>query len=477
MKKNFDVIVAGAGPVGLWLACELKLAGVDVAVIERRRERTVQSRALTIHGRTLEVFALRGLAGRFLRSGKHIPSGHYAALDTRLDFSPFDTRFPYTLFLPQAVTEERLEERAQELGVVVARGVEVNAVADMGDHVDISTGCGDFSAAYLVGADGARSVVRTGADIAFDGLEAGHSLMLGDVVLASPPASPVVSKTNEHGTVMIAPLGDGKHHRIVLVDPQRTHVPRFEPVTLEELAAPAARIAGEDFEPHDPIWMSRFTDETRLASTYRKGRILLAGDAAHIHAPMGGQGMNVGLQDAMNLGWKLAAVVKGEAPTALLDTYTEERRSVGQTLYANTLSQVGLVTRFDPATLALRDTLADLLTMPAVNRRLAGEISGFDVHYASPSAEAVPPGKLHAGARVPDIDLTIDGVATTLYSSMVDGKWLHLVLDTSMSTTGPDWLPKSSIRTAEARSVEHGAFQGVRALLVRPDGYVHSIID
>lgn len=476
MKMNYDVVVVGAGPVGLWLACELKLAGVDVAVLERRTERTAQSRALTIHGRSLEVFALRGLADRFLRTGKPIPTGHYAALDTRLDFSAFDTRFPYTLFLPQAVTEERLEERATELGVVIVRGVAATKIMDDGNRVHISTDAGEFSGSYVVGADGARSIVREHAGISYEGAEARNSLMLADVVLASPPAKPVVSVTNEHGSVMIAPLGDGKHHRIVLVDPQRTHVPRTEPVTLEEVAGPTARIIGKDYQARDPIWLSRFADETRLAGTYRKGRILLAGDAAHIHAPMGGQGMNVGLQDALNLGWKLAAVVKDEAPEKLLDTYDEERRPIGQILYTNTLAQVGLVTRFDPATLALRATLNELLKVPAVNHRLAGELSGFDVAYGDAVRAAGAAGRLAAGVRVPDMELVgKDDVLMSLYSLLVEGRWLHLSFKPGASVSGPEWLRSTSVQSLVADPSDHAALRGVRALLVRPDGYVAAV--
>lgn len=476
MKMNYDVVVVGAGPVGLWLACELKLADVDVAVLDRRTERIAQSRALTIHGRSLEIFALRGLADRFLGTGKPIPTGHYAALDTRLDFSPFDTRFPYTLFLPQAVTEERLEERATELGVTMVRGVAATGIRDDGNRVQISTHGGEYFASYVVGADGARSIVREHAGISYEGAEARNSLMLADVVLAAPPAKPVVSVTNEHGSVMIAPLGDGKHHRIVLVDPQRTHVPRTEPVTLEEVAGPTARIVGEDYQPRDPIWLSRFADETRLAATYRKGRILLAGDAAHIHAPMGGQGMNVGLQDALNLGWKLAAVVQGQAPDKLLDTYDEERRPIGQILYTNTLSQVGLVTRFDPATLALRETLNELLKIPTVNNRLAGELSGFDVAYGDDARAAGAAGRLADGVRVPDIELVgKDGVSMSLYSLLVEGRWLHLSFEPGASVSGPEWLRSGCFQSLETAPSDHAALRGVRALLVRPDGYVAAI--
>lgn len=477
MKKSFDVIIAGAGPVGLWLACELKLVGVDVGVIERRTERVTQSRALTIHGRSLELFALRGLAGRFLAEGKPIPTGHYAVLDTRLDFSPFHTRFPYTLFIPQAVTEGLLEEHAKNLGVDFLRGATVTSVNDDGEKVRVSSNAGEFSASYVVGADGARSVVREQAGIAFEGFEGLNTLMLADVVLASPPAQPVVSVANEHGLIMIAPLGDGKHHRIVLVDPQRTNVARTEPVMLGEIADATQRITGEDYQPRDAIWLSRFTDETRLAETYSKGRVLLAGDAAHIHAPMGGQGMNVGLQDAMNLAWKLAAVIKEDAPAGLLDSYGDERRPVGHILYTNTLAQVGLVTRFDPATLALRKTLNDLLAIPAVNHRLAGELSGFDVAYRAEDNETLAAGMLAAGIRVPDVDLAVaDGTATTLYGLMTEGKWLHISFERDARATPPEWLLPQGIHSVTALPLDDDAFRGVKALLVRPDGYAAAVV-
>jgi 2-polyprenyl-6-methoxyphenol hydroxylase-like FAD-dependent oxidoreductase len=477
MKKTYEVIVAGAGPAGLWLACELRLAGVDVAVIERRAERSAQSRALTVHGRSLEIFALRGLADRFVAAGKPIPTGHYAALDTRLDFSPFETAFPYTLFIPQAATEEQLEMRAAELGVDILRGTAVTGIEDLGDHVRVSAGGEVFTSLYVIGADGARSLVREQAGIAFEGSAARNTMMLADVVLGVPPARPVVSVTDENGSVMVAPLGDGIHHRIVLVDPRRMHVSRSEPVTLEEVADAALRILGLDCQPRDPIWLSRFTDETRLASAYRKGRVMLVGDAAHIHAPMGGQGMNVGIQDAMNLGWKLAAVLKGTAPETLLDSYEAERRPVGETLYANTLAQAGLVTRFDPATLALRTTLNDLLAIPAANRRMAGEISGFDLAYGPEAAVGRTNGRLAAGARVPDTVLATQGEdEKSLYPLLEAGNWLHLAFDAGAEAPPPAWLDANAIRFVSAAPKDDGIFAGVRAALVRPDGYAAAVV-
>ncbi|BCH24163.1 FAD-dependent oxidoreductase [Mesorhizobium sp. L-8-3] len=478
MKNEHDVVIVGAGPVGLWLACELRLAGVDVALLDRRDEPARQSRALTIHGRTLEVFALRGLEARFLASGRPIPTGHYGVLDTRLDFSPFRSRYPFTLFIPQATTEAMLEERARELGVDIMRGWTAESIDDTGADVIVSAegkeGRIRLAASYVVGADGARSIVRRETGIPFEGYPATQTLVLGDVVLGELLPRPVISSVNARGCAMIAPLGDGIHHRIVLLDPDRSAVAQNEPLTLGELQASTRKILGSDFGAADAIWLSRFTDETRLARTYRKGRVLLAGDAAHIHMPAGGQGMNVGIQDAMNLGWKLAAVVKGSAPESLLDSYEGERRPVGERLYANTLSQTALVSAFGPSGQALRATMETLLKIPAVNRFLAGELSGFDVAYDEAAGYGGADGRLRPGSRVPDIDLTTkEGELAGLHSFLTDGKWLSLSLADGAVAPRPDWLGDRDVRGLRA-SAKDELFTGYSALLVRPDGYLAS---
>ena len=476
MSNEFDVVVVGGGPVGLWLACELALADVKVAVLERRTARVTQIRALGIHGRTLEVFALRGLADRFLSRGRPMPFGHFGALDTRLDFSVFDTRFPFALVLPQPTTEGLLEERALELGVDIRRGHVVETVEPCADSIVIEGRNGGapfhLSARYVVGADGARSIVRHAAAIDFTGDPARHTMMLGDVVLDAPPALPMLTMVNEAGSLIILPFGDGVHHRVAVVDASST-VEASEPVSLGGLAAAATRVADTDFRPRDPIWLSCFTDETRLAEHYRKGRILLAGDAAHIHAPMGGQGMNVGIQDAMNLGWKLASVVHGTAPETLLDTYEQERRPVGEALRRNTLAQVALFCAFDPSTLAMRRMFEDILRVPEVNRQLADEISGFGVAYPEP---LFPPdqGWEHrrgvSGRRLPDIDLVLkDGSGTTLYRLLEDGFWVRLQL-----TPDAETLSDTSVITAVnvAYSGNDGLLANFASVLVRPDGYL-----
>jgi 2-polyprenyl-6-methoxyphenol hydroxylase-like FAD-dependent oxidoreductase len=331
-----------------------------------------------------------------------------------------------------------------------------------------------FAARYVAGADGARSIVRRAAGIALSGHPARLTMMLADAVLDTPPAKPaLMTIVNEVGGLFVVPLGDGVHHRIVVVDGPVSENGAAEPVSLDKLAAAAASIAGTDFRPRDPIWLSRFTDETRLADHYRKGRILLAGDAAHIHAPMGGQGMNVGIQDAMNLGWKLASVVHGKASETLLDSYEWERRPVGETLRRNTLAQVGLFCTFDPATLAMRRTLEDVLRIPEANRWFAEESCGFGVTYPH-SIVPLHAGWEHragvSGHRLCDREIVLeDGRKTMLHQMLRDGCWLQL-----------RFTPDAAIFRHEGattlvdldRNANTGLFAGFDSVLVRPDGFI-----
>ncbi|WP_411906702.1 FAD-dependent oxidoreductase [Rhizobium mayense] len=473
--KDVDVAVVGGGPVGLWVACELRLAGLETVVLERRSTPMAQSRALTMHGRTLELFAMRGVAERFLAEGRPIPTGHYAALDTRLDFSVFDTRYPFMLFLPQSRTEALIEDRARELGVEILRGHEVTGITgrerqDYRLSARHERGEASFHARAVIGADARRSIVRQTASIAFEGHDATLSIMMGDVCLRGLDGPPMRMVSNACGGVTIVPVGRDGATRVIVVDPERIHVPVGEPLTLGELASSARRILGEDIELCDPIWLSRFGDETRLATHYRSGRMFLAGDAAHLHLPAGGQGMNVGLQDAMNLGWKLAAVLNGTAPEALLDTYEKERRPVGAQLARNTEAQGALMTHFDPSHLALRAEMSELLRMPDVNRRLAGVLSGFDLQY--------PPvglftGEAGAGQRLPDRDVILaDGTATSLYRLLTPGTWLHLSCEGGVQTTLPGWLPTEAVRFAVTRGTKlEVSGREAHAVLIRPDGY------
>ncbi|WP_265975033.1 FAD-dependent monooxygenase [Brucella intermedia] len=474
--KNIDVVIVGGGPVGLWAGCELRLAGLNVVILERRVAPMSQSRALTIHGRTLELFAMRGLSERFLAEGKPIPTGHYAALDTRLDFSVFDTRYPFTLFLPQTRTETLIEEHARDLGVEILRGYEVEKIeGSETEGYRLSArqdgGLSLFHARAVIGADARHSIVRQTAEIAYEGHENTLSIMMGDVRLHGLDGPPFRMISNAHGGVTIVPVGPDGTMRLIVVDPRRAQVPVSEPLTLEELILSARHVLGEDLQLSAPTWLSRFGDETRLATSYRKGRLFLAGDAAHLHLPAGGQGMNVGLQDAMNLGWKLAAVLNGTAPETLLDSYEAERRPVGAQLARNTQAQGALMTNFDPAHLALRSELSELLKLPEVNRHLAGVLSGFDLSYPNNGLFGDAPG---GGQRAADHDVVLaNGALTSVYDLLSDGNWLHLSRKSALRVTLPEWLSANAVRFVDAHDINlEASCHRASAMLIRPDGYI-----
>jgi 2-polyprenyl-6-methoxyphenol hydroxylase-like FAD-dependent oxidoreductase len=481
MDTEYDVAIVGGGPTGLWLAAELALAKVRVIVLERRAERVKQSRGLAIHGRTLEVMALRGLADRFLSRGRPSPHFHFGVSETPLDFSGFDSRFPFVLLLPQAVSEEILEQHALTTGAEIRRSALVDKIEQSEDRVIIfgrdSNASFQIFARYVVGADGSRSMVRRQADIAFLGDPAQYTMMLGDVILDSRPETPLFTAVNEEGGLLVVPLPDGVHHRLAMVDARSTFVPPDTPLVLEELAAAAARIARTDFRPREPVWLSRFTDETRVAQHYRSRRIFLAGDAAHIHAPMGGQGMNVGIQDAMNLGWKLASVVKGNANELLLDSYERERWPVGDALRRNTLAQMRLFAAFDPASSALRAMFEDILRIGELNRQLAEEVSGFGVAYPEPLF-AASRGWEHrqdlSGRRLPDMDLVLkDGSSMTLYRLLEAGRWVQLQNEATDASTA---FASDEITVVDLAPDTRDRFSDGRySLLVRPDGYLSHV--
>jgi 3-(3-hydroxy-phenyl)propionate hydroxylase len=458
------VVIAGGGPTGLMLAGELALAGVDAAIVERRADQQlVGSRAGGLHARTIEVLDQRGIAERFLAQGQAYPVVRFHM--TSLDVSDFPSRHNCVLGLWQEHIERTLAEWVGELEVPIHREREVTGFVqhDDGVCVELADG-GSLRAEYLVGCDGGRSVVRKAAGIEFPGWDPTVSWLIGEFETSEEP------KWGFHVDALgIHAIGkaDGGAARVVLTE-KELHTDG-EPA-LHELREALVTVYGTDFGIRNPRWISRFTDMTRQAAVYRAGRVLLAGDAAHVHPPIGGQGLNIGVQDAVNLGWKLAQVVKGTSPDSLLDTYHAERHPVAARVLQTTMAQVAL-RRQDDRTKALGNILSGLLALDEPRRKLVGEVSGLDIHYDVGDSDDEHP---LVGRRMPDLDLvTTDGprrVFTLLHDArplLLDfgegldiGPWADRVRRVEASCAGPWELPVI------------GPVPAPGAVLVRPDGHV-----
>ena len=465
--NSCDVAVVGGGPVGMWLAAELYRGGVRPVVLERRAERPPYSKALTIYPRTVEQFAMRGLVHRWLAEGTPVPSSHFAILRNRLDFSFLDTRYPYTLFLPQRRTEELLEEHLAELGVPYLRQHAVTGLRQDETGVDLDVdspeGPAVVRAAYVAGCDGAASVVRAAAGIDFAGTPDAWQTIMGDIELTDPPQAPALTMNQPGGSIYMVAIGGGRH-RLAVVDHTTLYDLTDKPVTFGELRASAVRLAGTDFGMRETpdAWLSRVGNATRQAACYRAGRVLLAGDAAHVHYPAGGQGLNLGLQDATNLAWKLAAEIGGWAPPGLLDSYHAERYPVGLDVIDDSLAQCGLFANPSREGIALRDRFNAILgANPLLGQELAVRLSGLAIRY--PAAGQV------AGQRAPDLDLR-DAPAATIFGLLHAAKFVLLSLG-SAPVVPAGFAGRLDVVTGELAG-EHPEWAGVRAMLIRPDGYI-----
>lgn len=486
----YDVVVAGAGPVGLMLACELRLRGVNTLVLERLTEPSETIKAGSINVPTAEALYRRGLlpaleevqrAGfakmaEFMKSlGAETPSGaappkrfggHFAGL-WKLDPERLDPEDPDVvdspalgvMLVPQQELERVLGERAAELGVEVRRGCEVRGVTAYEDHVEVAVGGEPVTASYVVGCDGGRSTVRKAAGFDFPGTDptiTGHQAIC--TLADGEKLRPGWNRT-PYGLVVHGPVPG----RVLCVDFSGAPAERDTPVTVEELRDALRRASGTDVTVTAIQSATRFTDNARQAATYRKGRVLLAGDAAHVHSPFGGQGLNLGIQDAVNLGWKLAAVVRGEVPESLLDTYTAERHPVGARILDATRAQVALL-RPDPLTTALRDVVSDLMDTDDGNTYFTKLIGGLWLTYDLGGGHPL------TGHRAPDPELVRpDGTTARAGGLCQDGSALLLDLagSAAVQAVAEPWADRVRMVAAKASGLP-----GVAALLIRPDGFV-----
>ena len=458
-----EVLIAGAGPTGLMLAAELALVGVDAAIVERRDSQDLAgSRAGGLHSRTIEVFEMRAIADRFLSRGQIAQVVGFNLV--RLDISDFPTRHPYGLALFQNHIERILADWVAELGVQIYRSREVTGFTQDDSGVTVAVSGGNpLRAQYLVGCDGARSVVRKTAGIDFPGWDPTTSWIIAEVRTTEVPTWGL--RVDATGATQAIGKGDSGEARMVLMDREPTS---GEP-TLRDLKQRLIDIYGSDFGVHDPIWLSRFTDMTRQAATYRQGRVLLAGDAAHVHPPIGGQGLNIGVQDAVNLGWKLAQVVKEISPQGFLDTYHAERHPVGARVLKNTMAQTAL-RRSDERTKALGDIIAELVVMDEPRKRLAAEMSGLAIHYD------LGDGHPLLGRRMPDLEVVTAGGPVRVFTLVHSARPVVINFGEPGSIDVRSWAGR--VQSIDAKYdgpwelPEIGAVSAPTTVLIRPDGYV-----
>lgn len=462
-----EVLVVGAGPTGLMLAAELALAKVDVAIVERRAsQHLIGSRAGGLHSRTIEVLDQRGIADRFLAQGQVAQVAGFAWI--RLDISDFPTRHAYGLALWQNRIESILADWVGELGVPIYRGREVTGMSqdDTGVDIVLSDG-GAMRADYLVGCDGGRSLIRKTAGIEFPGWDPTISCLIAEAELTEEPEWGL--RHDDNGIHSFSRTDDGNRVRLLVTEREVISFRDGNEPSLRDVSAALITVYGSDYGVHSPRWISRFTDMTRQAASYRDQRVLLAGDAAHVHFPVGGQGLNIGVQDAVNLGWKLAQVVKKISPDSLLDTYHAERHPIATRVLRDTMAQSALLRRDDRID-ALRETVSQLLQIEEARRRLAATMSGLEVHYDLGGGHPL------LGRRVPDLDLrTADG-PLRVFTLLHDAQPVLLNLGEPGSPDITAWADRvRQIDAAYSGAWELpaiGTVDAPTAVLIRPDGYV-----
>jgi 3-(3-hydroxy-phenyl)propionate hydroxylase len=473
--KEHAVVIAGAGPTGLMLAGELALAGVDIAIVERRpNQELAGSRAGGLSSRSLEVFDQRGIVDRFLAQGQIAQVTGFAAM--RLDISDFPTRHNYGLALRQKHIERILAGWVSELAVPIYRSCELTCFAqdDSGVTIELSDGA-LLRASYLVGCDGGRSQVRKAAEIEFQGWDATTSSILAEAEMAEEPplgihrtAFGIHAFGREEYEIRDGKIVFAKEGPIGVMVTEKSVDASTEP-TLRDLSEALVAVCGTDYGIHSLTWISRFTDMSRQAAAYRKGRVLLAGDAAHVHSPVGGQGLNTGVQDAVNLGWKLAQVVKGASPEGLLDTYHVERHPVAARVLRTTMAQVALQ-RTDDRTEALREIVLDFLGMEEPRKQIAAEMSGLGIHYD------LGEGHPLVGRRMPDLDLVTPDGPMRVFTLLQNARPLLLNFGAPGSFDITPWSDRIKLVYAKYNGPWElpalGLVSAPTAVLIRPDGYV-----
>jgi 2-polyprenyl-6-methoxyphenol hydroxylase-like FAD-dependent oxidoreductase len=457
------VVIAGGGPTGLMLAGELALAGVQIVIVERRPDQEFEgTRARGIHSRTIEVLDQRGIADRFLAEGKAMQIGSFARV--RLDISDFPSRHPYGLALLQTHIERLLAAWVEELGVPIIHEREVTGFAQDEGGVDVVVSDGrTLRAQFLVGCDGGRSLIRKAAGIEFPGWDPSVSSLIAEAEMRDEPEWGI--RYDEHGTQAVGKLDDG---RVGVVVTQPYAGQPDEP-TLDDLRRALVGAWGTDYGVHSPTWISRFTDMTRQAASYRTGRVLLAGDAAHVHYPIGGQGLNLGVQDAVNLGWKLARVVEGTSPESLLDTYHAERHPVAARVLRTTMAQTAMA-RSEPRVDALREAVAEMLRMDEPRRHVGAMVAGLDIRYD------LGQGHPLLGRRMPDLDLETGTGPVRASTLLHDARPVVLNLTTPGGVDVGPWADRVQVVDARYDGVWElpalGEVAAPAAVLVRPDGHV-----